>query len=116
MVSASGVMRFHSMPSAGGGIARLVSARMRELGIQLVPLLSRAGLTIEQIDNRSARLKVRSQIKFLELSAAASQDEFLGFHLARDFDLREIGLLYYVLASSEILPTPYTKRSAIAGL
>jgi AraC-like DNA-binding protein len=103
LVSASELMRFHSMPSAGGGISRLVSAHMRELGIQLAPLLSRAGLTVEQIDDRSARLKVRSQIKFLELSAAASQDDFLGFHLARDFDLREIGLLYYVLASSEIL-------------
>ena len=27
----------------------------------------------------------------------------LGFHLARDFDLREMGLLYYVLASSDML-------------
>jgi hypothetical protein len=31
------------------------------------------------------------------------QDEFLGFHLACDLDLREIGLLCYVLASSENL-------------
>ena len=102
-MNATDSMRFHSMPSASGGIARLVAARMRELGIQLAPLLSRAGLTIEQIDNRSTRLKVRSQIKFLELAAVASQDDFLGFHLARSFDLREIGLFYYVLASSEIL-------------
>jgi hypothetical protein len=33
----------------------------------------------------------------------AKPTEFLGFHLASDFDLREIGLLYYVLASSENL-------------
>jgi len=106
LVSASGVMRFHSMPSAGGGIARLVSAR----------LLSRAGLTVEQIDNRSARLKVPSQIKFLELSATASQDDCLGFHLARDFDLREIGLLYYVLASSEILADALHKAERYSGI
>jgi len=31
------------------------------------------------------------------------QDDLLGFHLARDYDLREIGLLYYVSASSDIL-------------
>jgi AraC-like DNA-binding protein len=31
------------------------------------------------------------------------QDDLFGFHLACDFDLREIGLLYYVLASSEKL-------------
>ena len=92
-----------SVPSATGGIARLVSARIRESGIELAPLLSKAGLTVEQIDDRNARLKVASQIKFLELSAAASQDDFLGFHLARHFDLREIGLFYYILASSETL-------------
>src|SRR5207344_1281732 len=28
---------------------------------------------------------------------------WLGFHLARNFDLREIGLVYYVMASSEQL-------------
>jgi AraC-like DNA-binding protein len=109
-------MRLHSMPSAGGGIARLVSARMRELGIQLIPLLSGAGLTVAQIDNPSARLKVRSQIKFLELSAAASQDDFLGFHLARDFDLREIGLLYYVLASSTIVADALHKAERYSGI
>ncbi len=90
-------------PSATGGIARLVCARIRESGIELAPLLTKAGLSIEQIENREARVKVGSQIRFLELSAAASQDDFLGFHVARDFDLREIGLVYYVLASSESL-------------
>jgi AraC-like DNA-binding protein len=29
------------------------------------------------------------------------QDDLLGFHLARSFDLREVGLVYYVIASSE---------------
>ena len=31
------------------------------------------------------------------------RDEFLGFHLAESFDLREAGLLYYVPASSGTL-------------
>jgi Arabinose-binding domain of AraC transcription regulator, N-term len=39
----------------------------------------------------------------LELAAEEVQDEWLGFHLARSFDLREIGLVYYVIASSEQL-------------
>jgi AraC-like DNA-binding protein len=103
LVGASELNRFHSMPSANGGISRLVSARMRELGIQVTPLLSKAGLTAGQIDDKTARLKVRSQIKFLNLCAVASQDDFLGFHMARDYDLREVGLLYYVMASSEML-------------
>jgi AraC-like DNA-binding protein len=102
-MDASDPMHFHSVPSAAGGISRLVSARMRELGIQLEPLLAKAGLTADQIDDPKARLKVQCQIKFLELCAAASRDDMLGFHVARDFELREIGLLYYVLSSSEIL-------------
>lgn len=67
------------------------------------PLLKKAGLTELQIEDRRARLKVQDQIRFLNLAADALRDEFLGFHLAQDFDLREVGLLYYVLASSEVL-------------
>jgi hypothetical protein len=37
------------------------------------------------------------------LAAEELRDDFLGFHLARSFDLREIGLAYYVMASSEQL-------------
>ena len=81
----------------------MLSARIRASGIDLAPLLSKAGLTVEQIENPGARLKVQNQIRFLELAADFLQDDLLGFHLARDFDLREIGLLYYVLASSETL-------------
>jgi len=115
-VNASPSTSFHSIPSAAGGITRLVCARMRELGVQLEPLLTRAGLTVEQIDDHGARLNVRSQIKFLELSAAASKDDFLGFHLALDFDLREVGLLYYVLASSEVLGDALKKAEHYSGI
>jgi len=65
-------------------------------------LLKAAHLTAQQIEDR-ARLTVQSQIKFVDLAAGSLQDQFLGFHLARDFDLREIGLLHYVLASCELL-------------
>jgi AraC-like DNA-binding protein len=81
----------------------MVSVRLRAAGIALAPLLSRAGLTVEQIDDPGARLPVQSQIKLLELAAEALPDDLLGFHLAQDYDLRVIGLFYYVLASSEIL-------------
>ena len=102
-MTASRPTRIGSIPSASGGIARMVYARLLEHGIPAAPLLSKAGLSVEQIDDRSARLRVRSQIRFLQLAAEALQDDLLGFHLARDYDLREIGLFYYVLASSEIL-------------
>jgi AraC-like DNA-binding protein len=116
IVRASKPMRFHSMPSATGGIARLVAARLRAAGIALAPLLSRAGLTVEQIDDPGVRLPVQSQIKLLELAAEALHDDFLGFHLAQDYDLREIGLLYYVLASSEILADALHRAERYSGI
>jgi AraC-like DNA-binding protein len=116
LVRASRPTTIHSMPSATGGIARLVCARMRESGVPLNRLLSKAGLTVEQIANRSIRLKARSQIKLLELAADSLQDDLLGFHLARDYDLREIGLLYYVLASSEILNEALHKVVRYSGV
>jgi hypothetical protein len=39
----------------------------------------------------------------LNLAAGALKDNLLGFHLALPPDIREIGLLYYVSASSEML-------------
>jgi AraC-like DNA-binding protein len=104
------------MPSAAGGIARLVYSRLRERNIPATPLLAKAGLSVEQIDDRSARVKARSQIKFLELAADALQDDLLGFHLARDYDLREIGLLYYVLASSDVLHDALQKAARYSGI
>jgi AraC-like DNA-binding protein len=109
-------MRFHAMPSATGNIARLVSARLIEAGIDPAPLLARAGLTVAQIDDRNMRLNAPSQIKLLEFAADASQDDFIGFHLAQDYDLREIGLLYYVLASSEILADALHRAERYSGI
>ena len=113
---ASKLMRFHSMPSATGGIARLVCTRLRAAGIPLAPLLSRAALTVEQIDNPGLRLTVQSQIKILELAAEALPDDCLGFHLAQDYELREIGLFYYVLASSEILADALHRVQRYSGI
>ena len=95
--------RFHSIPSATGGIARLACARLHEHGKDIAPLLTKAGLTLEEANDPAVRLEVPAQIRFLELAAGALEDDLLGFHLAVSFDLREIGLLYYVIASSEQL-------------
>ena len=84
-------------------MTRCACARAKKEGLEVELLLRKAGLTRHQIDNRGARLNVKSQIKFLELAATTLKDEFLGFHLAQTFDLRLMGLFYYVLASSETL-------------
>ena len=92
-----------SFPMATGGITRLAWAHAKREGIDIELLLPKAGLTLQQIDDPSARLNVKTQIKFLELAATELHDAFLGFHLAQKFDLRVLGLFYYVLASSDTL-------------
>jgi AraC-like DNA-binding protein len=84
-----------------GVMTRLACHRAKQEGVEVAPLLRKAGLTLEQIDDHSARLDVKRQIKFLDLVAATLNDDLLGFHLAQKYDLRMIGLLYYVQASSE---------------
>jgi len=93
----------NSIPSATGGIARLACARLGEMGKDPIVILSKVGLTPEGARDPAVRLEARTQIKLLELAAEEVQDEWLGFHLARSFDLREIGLVYYVMASSDQL-------------
>ena len=95
--------RLAALPTATGGIARLAYGRALETGIDLRLLLKRAGLTVQQIKDSRLRLTVDRQIEFLDLVAKALRDEFLGFRLAQLPDLRELGLLYYVAASSETL-------------
>jgi AraC-like DNA-binding protein len=90
-------------PTAGGGIARLAMARAAAAGIEPEPLLRAADLSPTEIEDRDARLSVQSQITLLNLVADTLPDEVLGFHLGERFELREIGLLYYVLASSASL-------------
>jgi len=48
-------------------------------------------------------LGARGQVEFVNHVADAAGDNLLGFHLGRHFDLREIGLFYYVLAASDSL-------------
>ena len=51
----------------------------------------------------STQLVQQRPRRFLELAAKALKDPLLGFRLARDGDLRQMGLLYYAAASSQTL-------------
>ena len=92
-----------SFPTATGHITRLAYARLQSAGVPAEPLLHKAGLTLDEVRDPARRLKVRDQIRFLNLVSHALKDEFLGFDLALHVDFREMGLLYYVLASSATL-------------
>src|SRR5215467_8320826 len=88
---------------AEGKLSRLACARASVAGIDATPLMMKAGVTRQQLEEKDVWLSAESQIKLVELIAEQLQDDHLGFHLARDVDLREMGLLYYVLNSSDLL-------------
>ncbi|MGY3544835.1 AraC-like DNA-binding protein [Bradyrhizobium sp. USDA 4472] len=92
-----------SILSATGGIARLACAYLRRKGRDPAPVLEQAGLTLQDIADPKCRVAAAAQVRLLELAAAELEDTHFGLHLARDFELGEIGLVYYVMASSEHL-------------
>ena len=110
------VKRFGALPSAVGSIARLACAQARAAGVDVDPLLEKASITQQQIDDPSVRLNVRDQIRFVNLAASALRDDFLGFHLAQSANHREAGLLYYVAASSETLSQALQQTARYASI
>jgi AraC-like DNA-binding protein len=102
-IKTSRFRRLGAAPSCGGLATRLAYMRARGAGLELGPLLRRAKLTRTLVEQDDARLSVLSQITFLSCVAEAIADDELGVHIAQSFDLRQIGLLHYVAASSEQL-------------
>src|ERR1043165_1479114 len=90
----------HELPTAVGGMTRAAFARAIQVGLDAGSLLKCAGLTSRQVTDPHSRIAVKDQIRFLNLAADALNDEFLGIRLAQHIELRELGLLYYVQASS----------------
>jgi AraC-like DNA-binding protein len=103
-------------PTASGVLTRLAYARANAAGMNIQPILRRTTLTIPQIEDPHTRLKVRDQILFLDLVADALKDEVLGFHLAQQPDLREIGWLYYVAASSKTMSEALKRAARFSSL
>jgi hypothetical protein len=96
-------MNLDNVPTAGGGIARAAYILASQAQVSAEPLLSAAHLSISQIRNSRARISVKDQIKFLNLVADELRDEFVGIRIGQTVELRELGLLYYVIASSNTL-------------
>ena len=99
----------HGLPRANGTIARLAYERAKAAGVDVEPLLTGAHLTAAQMEDPAYHVKVRDQIHFLNLVADALNDDYLGFHLAQIPDLREFGLLYYVMASADTLADAFKR-------
>jgi AraC-like DNA-binding protein len=103
-------------PTASGGIARLAYQQAQQARIDTEPFFKRTKLTLQQVTDDRIRLSVKAQIEFLNLVANALADDFLGVRLAQMVDLRELGLLYYVLASSEKLTDALARAERYSGI
>jgi len=103
MIRKTKAQRLTRFPMASGGLVRLACGYAAKEGLEVGPLLRKAGLASQHVENSTFPLNVKSQISFLNLVAAAAGNTLLGFHLAQNFDLRGIGMLYYVMASSKTL-------------
>jgi len=103
-------------PSCAGLVSRLAYERATQEGVNARELLRQAGLTVADIRESSTRLSVPSQIRFVELVADAIGDPELGVHLAKDFDLRRLNLLYYVPSSADTLGAALLRLERYSGL
>ena len=65
------------LPTASGGLSRLAVNRVRRAGIRVEPLLSRAGLTIDQVDDPEKRIDAGSRLLFLQLPPTCLTPIFL---------------------------------------
>ena len=68
-------------PSAVGLLSRLACARAMSAGIDVAPLMVKAGVTRQQVEDDSVRIAVRGQISFIELVADALHDEIGRAHV-----------------------------------
>ncbi|MDQ0322847.1 AraC-like DNA-binding protein [Pararhizobium capsulatum DSM 1112] len=91
-----------TVPTGMGLAVRLAVVHLERLGIDPAPILAQVGLSEAHVANRK-RVSNIAQIEFLGRVSHATKDSWIGLTLARDFDLRQIGMLYYVVASSHCL-------------
>ena len=89
------------LPNATGFAARQAIAVLRKRNVPVAPLLSRAGISEGDIDNREARISALAQGKLLEYAAEAVGDNEFGLHLAERTNPRVAGLLFYIASAAE---------------
>lgn len=115
-MASSAKKKSSSIRECGGVLSRLVYLRAERQGADVGPLLAQAGMSRAVIDDPNARIGVANQIKFVGLVADALGDKNLGFHLACEHDVRQIGLLYYVAASADTLGNALRRAERYVGI
>ena len=99
------------------GIAARETLRYLQIkGIDAEPLLASAGLLRDQVvQERGRGASVASQYRLLELAATAANDALLGLHVAAEMDLRDAGILFYLVASSATVAEALEKLARYAA-
>jgi AraC-like DNA-binding protein len=91
------------LPTTTGFPARRAVAALRKNNIDPAPILHRAGLSEEDLNDQKSRISSAAQARLLEFAAEALDDPALGFHLATEVDPRELGLVFYIASAAKDL-------------
>jgi AraC-like DNA-binding protein len=86
--------------TADGVATGLAIRKLRSAGIDPLPLLEEAGVSPAKLAGKRERVAAESQLRFLENAAEALDSPSLGLQLAQQADMREAGVIYYVMAAS----------------
>ncbi len=84
-------------PALSSTVVALAIERLTQAGFDPEPLLRQAGLADDPIRGDAAECRSA----FLNTAAEVLHDRSLGLHLAQGYDLRRLGLFFYLMASSE---------------
>lgn len=90
----------YSAPIASGWLARHVARRLTEAGLDATALLTSAELPSTLLSNETITADPQATVILLDRAADVLNDKLFGFHLASDFDARQLGLVHYVVASA----------------
>ncbi len=91
------------LPTTTGFPARRALAALRKHNVDPEPILERAGLSEQELNDRENRISSAAQARLLEFAAEALHDPALGFHLATEVDPRELGLVFYIASAAKDL-------------
>ncbi len=108
-------MQLGSLPTTDGTATRLALARLEREGQDGSRLLALSGLSAA-ILRRRQRFGLASQLRFLDLAAGALNDPCLGVRIAGELELRELGLVYYVVASARTAREGLTQLARYVGI
>ncbi len=83
--------------------ACLTFQHMRDRGVRADTAIKEAGLVRSQLRDPDKRIPFRKHVRFLEIAADRLDDPFWGLHLGESIHPKQVGLLGYVVLSSETL-------------